>query len=461
MNTAVIGAGLLGLQLARKLRAKGQQVTIFEASPFVGGLSAPKNYGRFVHDRFYHVILPQDTETLKLIDELNLTDKLIWSKARTGYSYQRRIYPMNGLVDYLFFPALGFFQKLRLGLGLRKVRNIQNPSTLYEQSAKDWLTRIFGPQIYQRFWAPLLRAKFGSYAEKVAAVFLHATMQRLLAARSGIAEKDSFGHLFGGYACLFEAMTKDLKALGVSIHLNTPVLRIFEDSEQKSCHLSLKTPEGQKRQTFDQVYFTGPTEVAHALAEGTAKTHAQETLKNHPSGGTYLGVLCAQLVLTKSLNPNYILNLDEPDINLTGVIEYSNLCDREAELAGNHLIFLPRYLPSTDPSFDLSDEELIPDFLEQIKKLFPNLQDKDIHSVTLDRAQRVQPLPIAGQTPGQNTDSEKDLRSPFQILNTSLLACATLNNNEVLGLLRQKNFTINGIGHDEKEQGSSNRPFSL
>ncbi len=436
MKCAVIGAGLLGLQLARKLLAKGHQVHIFEASPFVGGLSAPRDYGSFVHDRFYHVILPQDLETLALIDELGLSDRLRWSKARTGYSYNKRIHPMNGILDYLFFPALGFFQKLRLGLGLRKVRGIQDPGALYDQSAKDWLTELFGPQIYQRFWAPLLRAKFGAYADKVAAVFLHATMQRLLAARSGLAEKDSFGHLQGGYAILFRALTQDLESKGASIHLSTPIQAIQEDPSP-GCSLTSHGPLGLQTQTFDQVYFTGPTETALSLAQGKARLHAQETLNAHPSGGTYLGVLCAHLVLKKSLSPYYILNLDEPDVDLTGVIEFSNLCDREAELAGNHLVFLPRYLPSDDPSFAKSDDELLPGFLTQAQKLFPSLQDKDIVSMGLERAPRVQPLPIAGNPPTQDELPKGSFRRPFQILNTSLLACATLNNNEVLGLCKK------------------------
>ncbi len=436
MNCAVIGAGLLGLQLARKLANQGHEVSIFEASPFVGGLSAPRDYCGFVHDRFYHVILPQDLETLSLIEELGLSNQMHWSRARTGYSYQGRIHPMNGLVDYLFFPALGFFQKLRLGLGLRKVRNIQNPSALYDQSAKDWLTQLFGPQIYQRFWAPLLRAKFGSYADSVAAVFLHATMQRLLAARSGIAEKDSFGHLKGGYATLFQAMTQDLETKGACIKLNAPVLKILEDN-RPGCHLTIQTKAGPITQTFDQVLFTGPTDLAHSLSEGKAKTHAKETLENHPSGGTYLGVLCAHLVLKKSLSPYYILNLDEPEVNLTGVIEYSNLCDRDAELKGQHLVFLPRYLPSTHPSFSKTDQELLPDFLTQAKKLFPGLEDHDIVTLGLERAPRVQPLPIAGNPPTQGELPHGSIRSPFQILNTSLLACATLNNNEVLGLAKR------------------------
>ncbi len=436
MNCAVVGAGLLGLQLSRKLLAKGHQVTIFEASSYVGGLSAPRDYGSFVHDRFYHVILPQDLETLALIDELGLSDQLHWSRARTGYSYKKRIHPMNGLVDYLFFPALGFFQKLRLGLGLRKVRNIKDPSALYEISAKDWLTELFGPQIYQRFWAPLLRAKFGSYADSVAAVFLHATMQRLLAARSGLAEKDSFGHLKGGYAVLFKAMIKDLETQGANIHLKTPIHNIREDNTH-SCQLTTQDSKGKQSESFDQVFFTGPTEVALSVAEGSAQAHAKKTLEAHPSGGTYLGVLCAHLVLKRSLSPYYILNLDEPDVNLTGVIEFSNLCDREAELGGNHLAFLPRYLPSTDPSFTQSDDQLLPDFLAQAKKLFPQLQDKDIVSMGIERAPRVQPLPIAGHPPINNELPQDSFRNPFQILNTSLLSCATLNNNEVLGLAKR------------------------
>jgi hypothetical protein len=55
-------------------------------------------------------------------------------------------------------------------------------------------------------------------------------------------------------------------------------------------------------------------------------------------------------------------------------------------------------------------------------------------SYTVQRARFVQPLPLAREGTGEIRPAPA-LERPFQVLNTSMLRCATLNNNEVVGLV--------------------------
>jgi hypothetical protein len=150
---------------------------------------------------------------------------------------------------------------------------------------------------------------------------------------------------------------------------------------------------------------------------------------------SHLGVICLVLILKKPLTPYYVLNIGE-DLGLTGLIEMTNLIDTAEETKGRSLVYLPRYLDSRDPRFDDSDESVLREFLGGgLTRLFPNFSEKDdMVGYSVHRARYVQPLPLARESQGEIRPAPP-LERPFQILNTSMLRCATLNNNEVVGLV--------------------------
>ena len=75
-ETCVIGGGLMGLALARKLANDGHVVTVLEREEQLGGLATYHDFGGFYWDRFYHVILPSDQHLIQFVDDLGLAEKL-------------------------------------------------------------------------------------------------------------------------------------------------------------------------------------------------------------------------------------------------------------------------------------------------------------------------------------------------------------------------------------------------
>ena len=67
MRIGIIGGGLMGLALAQRLGASGHAVTVFERAQQVGGLATWHDFGRFIWDRFYHVILPSDAPLIRFM----------------------------------------------------------------------------------------------------------------------------------------------------------------------------------------------------------------------------------------------------------------------------------------------------------------------------------------------------------------------------------------------------------
>ncbi len=96
---------------------------------------------------------------------------------------------------------------------------------------------------------------------------------------------------------------------------------------------------------------------------------------------------------------------------------------------------MPRYAASNDAILDRSDDDIYDNVVQRgLRPMFPGLQGQDIVGHFVHRARFVQALPLVRD----RVESPRDLpglASPLQVLNSSMLQCATLNNNEIVGLV--------------------------
>ena len=113
----------------------------------------------------------------------------------------------------------------------------------------------------------------------------------------------------------------------------------------------------------------------------------------------------------------------------------TNLVDAGLNTAGLELYYVPRYLDSQDERLEAPDEVLAESLLDRgLRRIFPDLRPEDIVYRGIHRARFVQPLPLVRPSAVVARGTPRLVR-PFQILNTSMLVCGTLNNNEVVGLV--------------------------
>jgi protoporphyrinogen oxidase len=435
MKVAVVGGGMLGLTLAHRLGRAGHRVQVLEAEPQLGGLATWQDYGPFVWDRFYHCILPQDTSLLALLEELGLTSELRWTRTGTGYYADGQFHSMSNNRDFLRFPVLSLLDKARLAAAVVWATRFSDPDALYAVSAEAWLTRLCGERAYTRFWQPLLKAKFGPFHDKVAAVFIYATLVRLFGARSATAGKESLGYVRGGYRRIFSRLREVLEGGGASIRTGASVLSV--EPEGSGCRIRSRNQAGEViEETFDRVFFTAPTRLARKVVAPAFLPRVDEVERAHPTATTYLGVACLVLVLDRPLTPYYVLNIGEPSIELTGLIEMTNLIDPASQTGGRSLVYLPRYMDSESAGFQESDASLRDAMIERgLKRLFPDFDLGRALYAGVHRARYVQPLPLVRAGALEAAPSAVSAAGPFIILNTAMLRCATLNNNEVVALV--------------------------
>jgi len=400
-SIAVLGGGFLGLNVARLLAKAGHSVTLFEASPFPGGVSASFSLGSHTVDRFYHTILPGDTALLGLIEELGLGDAISWRTTRTGFFDGARAHSVSNLLDFLRFPVLSPLERLRLGFAIFRAQRSVRLEEIRGRTCAEWLTKTCGASVYEKLWEPLLRAKLGSAAPEVSASFIWATINRLQDAKSGdqVGNKDRMGFLRGGYVVLLDRLVAQLGEHGVRLCTSSPVTRLesIAPSAPASGEPAWRVTAGRYAEPFDLVVSTLPTEVLRSLAAGGAPGLPRQAM-------AYLGVVVEVLLLRRTLSPYYILNLADRTLPFTGVIEMTNLAP-EGYFGDEAVVYLPRYLAPGDPFARRSDEEVRAVFHEGLRRVFPSLREEDVVASSVQRAPTVQPIhtvDYADRTPPSN-----------------------------------------------------------
>jgi protoporphyrinogen oxidase len=418
MRVGIIGGGLMGLALAERLASSGHSVSVYERDAQPGGLATWHDFGRFVWDRFYHVILPTDGALVEFLTRLGLGNAIRWGTTRTGYYVDQQFYSLSNGVDFLRFPPLGLWSKFRLGLTVFYCSRIRDWRRLEQMTVEDFLVRTSGRATFEKFWKPLLLAKLGQHYRRVSAVFIWTYINRLYSARDAVAQKEQLGYVSGGYRRVIQLITERITQSNGALHTGVEVQAV-----RPAGPAGIEVVADGHVERFDKVIFTGPVDAMR-------KVTAPELVEIPPPADVeYLGVICVAVVTRKPLVPFYVLNIADERIPFTGVIGMSTVVATE-ETGGLYLNYLPKYVLSDDPLLRRSVDELREIFMLGFREMFPGFNPEDIEAIHVNRAFRVQPLQVLNYS--QRVQSTKTLHPDFYVVNTAQFVNSTLNNNEVI-----------------------------
>lgn len=422
----IIGSGIMGMTLALRLSQQGEHVTIVEASDRPGGLADAWEMDGITWDRFYHVILMSDLHTRKVLAEIGLENELQWVETKTGFYSGGKLYSMSNIFEFFRFPPINLIDKFRLGLTIFVASKIRDWKRLEQIPVAAWLTRWSGKRVFDKIWLPLLKAKLGDNYKDTSAAFIWTTIQRMYAARKSGLKKEMFGYVRGGYDRINKRFHDHLLDMGVEFKFNSPVQSVHSKESGK---LAVSISNGETKE-YDRVISTLPGMISSKIA----REMTQNEKVQHESI-RYLGVICPSVMLKKAISPYYVTNITETWPPFTGVIEMTALIDK-AEVGGNHLVYLPKYVNPTDSLFESSDPEIREIFLGALKKMYPEITDETIQFWGVSRARVVFALPVLGYSeklPGINTSLPG-----FFIINSAQIINGTLNVNETIHVAQTK-----------------------
>lgn len=421
LQYGIIGAGVVGLGMARRLRAMGHDVTIFEASPHIGGLASSWKIGEVTWDRYYHVILLSDLIVRDLLTELGIDNECHWVETKTGFYTDSQMYSMSNSMEFLKFPPMRFIDKIRLGMTISVASRIQQWKYLERIPVAKWLKRWSGQHTLDKIWIPLLKSKLGDAYEETMASFIWATIARMYAARRSGLKKEMFGYVRGGYQRILSKFENRLRDHGVKFHLNYPITQVSCESNV----ISVRSHEQQHN--FDRLIITTNPHITAKLLPQLSSMELEKLRKLK-----YQGIVCASMLLKKPLDRFYVTNITDSWVPFTAVIEMGALVDRK-EFAGHSLVYLPKYIAPDDDIFQENDESIQERFVTAIEKMYPHFSRSDIVAFQIAKVREV--FAITTKDYSKNVLPFQSSIHNIWLVNSSQIVNGTLNVNESLNLV--------------------------
>ncbi|MGI4854011.1 MAG: NAD(P)/FAD-dependent oxidoreductase [Janthinobacterium lividum] len=377
MRVVVIGSGAMGLAAAYQAVKDGHQVQVLEAAPEAGGMAAHFDLAGLSTEKYYHFVCKTDDATFALLKDLGIADKMRWRQTSMGLFTHGRLYPWGNPVALLTFPHISLLSRLRYGLFAFVSVRRERWDAIETDTARNWITRWCGTEVYDKLWAPLFALKFYEYAENISAAWIWTRVKRIGRSRRSLMQEE-LGYLEGGSQTLVDTLVTAIQNLGGTIHLAAPAKKIVMEEGRVT---GVDTPQGFF--PADHVLCTVPTPLLSGmLADLPGDFRAKyEAIHN-------IGVCCLVFKLRRQVTPHFWVNISQPGIEIPGIVEFSNLRD----VGEDHVVYVPYYMPVTNEKFSWSDEQLLSESFSYLQKVNPKLVPDDIIASSVARLRYAQPI---------------------------------------------------------------------
>jgi len=376
-HVIVIGSGAMGLATAFHAIEAGHTVEVLEAAPEPGGMAAHFDLAGLSIERFYHFVCKSDLETMRLLRELGIEHKLRWRETTMGMFTDGKLYEWGNPLALLRFDQISLLSRLRYALfAFLSVRR-DRWDAIETESARSWITRWCGTEVYDRLWRPLFELKFFRYADNISAAWIWTRIKRVGRSRSSMMQEE-LGYIEGGSQTLVDALCSAIRDRGGEIRLRCPVWKVLVEDGRVT---GVATPSGNLK--ADAVISTVPTPLVTSMIPSLP-----EDWKARYDSIANMGVCCLVFKLKRSVSKHFWVNINEPDISIPGIIEFSNL----RPFGGETVIYVPYYMPTDYPKFSWTNDALLDEAFGYLQRINPNLVRQDIIASHVARLRHAQPV---------------------------------------------------------------------
>ncbi len=375
-SIAVLGAGPMGLAVAYQLARDGHRPVVFEADDRIGGMAACFDFGGIEIERYYHFHCISDHAFLGMLEELGIADHMRWVETKMGYWYQNRLQPWGNPLALLRFRGLSPVAKFRYGLHAFACTRRNDWKPLDRLEATGWIKRWVGAEAYEVLWRRLFDYKFYDHAGNLSAAWIWSRIRRIGRSRYDLF-REKLGYLEGGSNTLLQAMRTAIEDTGGVIRLRAPVNRIVIEAGQ------IRGIEvGGQFEPFDRVISTVPMPYIPRIAPDLSPELLEKyrSLKN-------IAVVCVIARLKRPLTENFWLNVNDPDMDIPGLVEYTNL-----RPLGQHIVYVPYYIPGEHPGYAEPDAVFLDKVKAYLLRINPALTADDILEMRASRYRYAQPI---------------------------------------------------------------------
>lgn len=373
---AVLGAGPMGLAVAYQLVKDGYAPVVFEADDRVGGMAATFDFDGLEIERYYHFHCKSDLDFFEVLEELEIIDKLRWYETKMGFYYNGRVQQWGNPIALLRFQGIGLIDKIRYGVHAWMAVKRNEWRDLDDIGALNWIKRAVGARAYEVLWSKLFDYKFYEFSENISAAWMWSRIRRIGRSRQSLMH-ESLGVLDGGSVTLLNALKNYIESNGGEIRLGSPV------SEVKIQNQSVTgVMVGEELVSCGAVISTIPLPYVPNIFLGLNESWLEKyrALKN-------VAVVCVIVKLHKPLTENFWLNINDPTMEIPGLVEYSNLMPMN-----QHVVYVPYYMPAHNAKFSAANEYFEEEVKSYFKKINNSLVDSDFISIKVNRYRYAQPI---------------------------------------------------------------------
>ncbi|MFC2036358.1 NAD(P)/FAD-dependent oxidoreductase [Chloroflexota bacterium] len=385
IRVGIIGGGYAGLTAAYELQKLGYAVTVLEKYGQWGGQAATLPLLDNRIEFFYHHLFGSDSHILNLMDELGIGDQLRWIESKVGWFHEGQIYNLVTPFDLLRFKPVNLVNRIKLGLMYLYLPRVNDWQRFERVTARDWILRYMGHEIYDRFWGPLLRGKFGDMADQVSMTWLWGKMKVRGTSRQGVSAKEMLAYPQGSFEIITQALVQHLQAGGADLHLNQEAVRLATAPDDPLQVTGVAT----KKETlpFDAVIATVPGYTMLEIAPPSLdQTYAEMLGSVH-----YQAAVVLLMVSKRSLSHIYWMNIADRTMPYVGVIEHTNYVP-PSEYQGRHLIYVSDYMERDDARYGMKASELFDLYEPHLKRINPAFSADWIEKKIVLRAEAGQPV---------------------------------------------------------------------
>ena len=375
-RVAVLGAGPMGLAVAYELIQRGMRPVIFEADDRVGGMTACFDFSGVKIERYYHFHCTSDTAFLQLIEELGVSDRMRWTETRMAYWYRGKLQPWGNPVALLKFDGLGLLAKIRYGLFAFLCTRRNDWQPLDGVNARDWVKRWVGTEAYETLWRRLFEYKFHDYTDNLSAAWIWSRIRRLGRSRYNLM-REKLGYLEGGSETFLHAAEDYIRQHDGEIRLQSPVAKVHIENGGVT---GVET--GGELERFERVVSTIPLPFVPRLIPDLPEKvlEAYASVRN-------IAVVCVIVKLAKPLSENFWVNINDPEMDIPGLVEYTNL-----QALDGHIVYVPYYLPGEHPNFSRPDEWFTGQVQRYLQRINPAIGEDQVLDIRASRYRFAQPI---------------------------------------------------------------------
>ena len=407
MKVAVIGAGVAGLTAAHRLSQIGHACDVYERWPGLGGQAATLEVGGGVRiERYYHHLFMTDRHIQALYRELGMPDELEWRPSSVAMFSGGRTHPFTTPLDLLRYPPLSLGSRLRMGAAVLMLQRRHRVEPFELITARAWIQRYMGREVWEKVWGPLLRAKFGERADAIAMAWLWSKLTLRRELKGSDARQELLGYPRTSFESIFTALASAISAAGGRVLIDRAVARLERSSDGFLVHVgapgSFRRGHDPSRfetlgdpERYDAVIATVPSDVFLDLLDDGIVARMRADYKRRVRASEYHTALCLVLELERSMTSFYWTNVIDPGLPFCGLVEHTNFVDPE-RYGGRRFAYVANYVASDDELLELSPDELLTAYEPGLRRLNPGFSREWVRDRWLFREPHAQPIVTIG-----------------------------------------------------------------